>query len=426
MKRLFFLSMLFLQMSLLNAQSIECYDNPDFRNGSFEEINNCGFNQGVIVNAFALGCVPSWYAATGSPDVANATSGITAQDGANYMRMGAANNGQCRTEAAFIEVDMVPGKIYELSFYHRTTEFTLNDLSDLPLNLNIFATSGLINNNNGPILDDCLDLSSESQELYTATSFFSEDWVKVTISNITVDAPQTQLLFFPGSNNNVASFWLLDNVKLVECACFDDCLPPTGLNCRLNQGSNNSLSWNPVSGAVGYIIKIVKKKLICGCTNNANSTRFFYRTSPILVLPNNLTNGCFSWSVQTDCGEGVTSQYSESSCFGPEGECSSIGPTFGFKATKPSDSATPNVYPNPTSKELNFSYQSEADLSVNISIYALDGKLVKRFPEEKYPDGNLNKSWTITQDIPSGVYIVHFNTNNGNFQKKVLINKDSK
>jgi len=189
--------------------------------------------------------------------------------------------------------------------------------------------------------------------------------------------------------------------EIEEDCCEEDCGAPTGLDCS-GFGTFAQLSWNAVPGATSYYVTINPNSSCCGGNASTN-----------IIYP--LTLGT------TQTGP-VTSS---SRCY-KDGECFFIADTPDDRPRlgKPNPSTEPNVYPNPSTGSLNFEFDAEEDLTINVEVYSIDGKLVKAFAEETYPDGFYKKSWNAEEQLTDGIYYIFFKTNLGSFQKKVIISKE--
>jgi hypothetical protein len=79
------------------------------------------------------------------------------------------------------------------------------------------------------------------------------------------------------------------------------------------------------------------------------------------------------------------------------------------------------IYPNPVSNEINVDYNINKSSDIKISLYSVDGKLVKTFTDEKDNKiGTHHEKYNIS-GIESGTYFVVLNSDFGNITKKVTI-----
>ncbi|MBN1153427.1 T9SS type A sorting domain-containing protein [candidate division KSB1 bacterium] len=84
-------------------------------------------------------------------------------------------------------------------------------------------------------------------------------------------------------------------------------------------------------------------------------------------------------------------------------------------------------YPNPFNSSCNIAYSLERMSSVNLSIYSMDGKLVKTLVNERMSPGSHLVSWNGTDNrgisVSSGVYIYRMTTPDGSLMKRLLFLK---
>lgn len=79
-----------------------------------------------------------------------------------------------------------------------------------------------------------------------------------------------------------------------------------------------------------------------------------------------------------------------------------------------------NVFPNPSSDEINVSYQLPKTSIVKISMIEFSGKEIFRSSEEKLPQGNYSQNIKIN-DYPAGTYIINLNVDGRNESRKLLM-----
>jgi len=80
-----------------------------------------------------------------------------------------------------------------------------------------------------------------------------------------------------------------------------------------------------------------------------------------------------------------------------------------------------NVFPNPVSSILNLSYLLNEDTRVNISLYDLEGREVAKLFNEIQNSGTKIERMSIPSDLIKGVYILKFETNSGQYFKKIIV-----
>ena len=98
--------------------------------------------------------------------------------------------------------------------------------------------------------------------------------------------------------------------------------------------------------------------------------------------------------------------------------------TFNVLANEPifGDNFGLNVFPNPSSDEINVSYQLSKSATVRISMIDFSGKEIFRSSEEKQPQGNYSQNIKIN-DYPAGTYIINLNVDGQNESRKLLMVK---
>jgi hypothetical protein len=115
------------------------------------------------------------------------------------------------------------------------------------------------------------------------------------------------------------------------------CYTPKEEKCEATAPTNlqvvgNTLTWNPVPGAIGYIITSPAgnvPQIDCGC-NGSNGVSI----APVTVstnsytLPASLADKCFVWQVTAICKSGEKSPISNQACYTPKEEkCEATTPT---------------------------------------------------------------------------------------------------
>ncbi len=217
----------------------------------------------------------------------------------------------------------------------------------------------------------------------------------------------------------------------IEQVCCDDIL--CGVDAPINLDCDNTLgavllSWDPISGADHYEIQIdINDPTSCGCpiSPNGNISILDETGIPQYLYETDISNACFAWRVRAVCANGIESPDSEIMCFG-HFKCE---PAEGFggggheRGLENNNSITPQVYPNPSSEVLNFELNAPGNLILTVEIYNLNGKLIKSFAEETYPNGFYKKNWVIDEHLTDGLYYVFFKTNFGTYQKNIVISK---
>lgn len=80
-------------------------------------------------------------------------------------------------------------------------------------------------------------------------------------------------------------------------------------------------------------------------------------------------------------------------------------------------------FPNPFSTETTIDYTLENPSTVSISVYDLQGNLVKTLVDSEESYGNNSITWSATSDIAPGAYYVSIKTGTNSIVKKVLLTK---
>ena len=219
------------------------------------------------------------------------------------------------------------------------------------------------------------------------------------------------------------------NFEITSDCCFP-CEVPTNLDCNFDNGL--TFTWDAVPTATAYEVQVIFSDTESGCC------KLDPTAEPILQNHITITNSiqlttflapCFSLKVRALCGDEASSEFSEILCYGP-GKCfpQPLSPDLMRKSVRPSGAnqqteLSPMLYPNPTDGSLNLELKAPGILSLQVSIYSVEGKLIKSFAKAEYPDGNYQRQWTIDSHIPDGLYYVVFDTNYGTYEKKLVISQ---
>ena len=205
-------------------------------NGSFEDIIN-GCPTFVIgdcyPDAFHNQCVPHWASVHGSPDICSQVVNVSPPIGGGIFmsELTAGHSGPiCYNEAIVTTPNLVPGNTYVLKFHH----ITVNNLGDpAPINLEIYQTHELAPtdySSSGAGLRPCseLEIPSDSELIYSANDYSSNEWIEEKICFTALDFPKYQILFVPTLNSIGAEVrnWLID---LVCIEPYSVCTPTTDL-----------------------------------------------------------------------------------------------------------------------------------------------------------------------------------------------------
>ncbi|WP_299337921.1 T9SS type A sorting domain-containing protein [uncultured Psychroserpens sp.] len=184
-----------------------------------------------------------------------------------------------------------------------------------------------------------------------------------------------------------------------EC---DGLTAPTNL-----QAIGSSLTWDPVPGAVEYIISSPSVIRI-ECCRFGVSIAPITTTSTSYTLPLSLQSKCFVWQVTAVCADGTQSVVSEQACHLP----TLVTDGGGVKQRV-------TIYPNPNKGQMSIEVELEGSSFVELDIYRYDGLLVKTVTKEKTKGADLK--FGLDLDLPTGLYLFNFKTKEGVISKRVII-----
>ncbi len=187
------------------------------------------------------------------------------------------------------------------------------------------------------------------------------------------DGSQSAARYFSVPMSAEVCFTATENIDGELCV-YEDCFyyecdnescevsAPTNL-----QVSGNVLSWDPVPGAVGYVVSSPSfiPPSNCDCSSPAFIGNL-QTTNNSLVVPNHLSNRCFYWQVTAICAIGETSQNSFTSCYNPEeGGGDSTDDDIIKRSKNISNSQNPTlaakvtIYPNPSNGNITVNFNDE-------------------------------------------------------------------
>jgi hypothetical protein len=100
--------------------------------------------------------------------------------------------------------------------------------------------------------------------------------------------------------------------------------------------------------------------------------------------------------------------------------------SVGLEEHSANGSAAVSVFPNPSNGLVNLSYTLESDAFVNLFIYDIQGKLVKRLVKQKEQEGSHQTEWDNKDDngnhAAAGVYFYSLKVNEQLFSGRIIIN----
>lgn len=204
----------------------------------------------------------------------------------------------------------------------------------------------------------------------------------------------------PDGHECVYTYDFIYECETKEC---DALTAPTNL-----QNNGSSLSWDPVLGAVEYIISSPSVIRI-DCCRTGVSIAPITTTSSSYALPLSLQSKCFVWQVTAVCADGTQSLVSEQSCHLPT-----------LRLQENADvKESITIYPNPSKGHVDIKVEFDGGSIIELDIYRYDGLLVKTIKREKFDNKTLK--FDLELDLPTGLYLFNFKTKNGMTSKRVII-----
>ncbi|MEM8907606.1 MAG: T9SS type A sorting domain-containing protein [Bacteroidota bacterium] len=208
-----------------------------------------------------------------------------------------------------------------------------------------------------------------------------------------------------------------------------NCLPPPcnvpqNLRCENEAGSlGRRLSWTAVAGATSYQVYIDASAAAlsaCDCAEGNVSTQTVLVNQAYYLLPFNLVNECFQWKVKANCGEGYGSTFSTPICYTGHSSCGvSLDYVEPSKSKHFSPQLQSNVYPNPSSGQLNIELNAPEAFTLIINIYTIEGQLVRSMDKGYIDNAHYQEQWD--SDLAQGLYFLVFKTSLGQHQEKIWI-----
>lgn len=80
-----------------------------------------------------------------------------------------------------------------------------------------------------------------------------------------------------------------------------------------------------------------------------------------------------------------------------------------------------SIFPNPVKERVNVNYSLTSASEVTISVYSLEGKLVKVLAKTSKPAGNVEDSFNLGAGLTKGTYLLELRTENGVSTQKMMI-----
>lgn len=173
------------------------------------------------------------------------------------------------------------------------------------------------------------------------------------------------------------------------------------------QVSGNTLTWNPVPGAIAYIVSSPGggvKIIDCGCDKyNGISIAPVTVNTNSYNLPSSLKERCFVWQVTAICKSEKKSPISIQACYN--------GPKKG----------TISIYPNPNKGNMTIKIDTDSNANTALNIYKFDGTLIKTIDNLKPKNGHLDFNLNLQSRLNTGIYFFVFNIGENTISKKVII-----
>jgi len=216
---------------------------------------------------------------------------------------------------------------------------------------------------------------------------------------------------------------------------------PTGLGLTHIDASHDQFWWNPVPGAVSYVLVLsLGDPTCCGWPGGdampappvvTFPVTFNSETVDLDQLPWPLiadgVPGCYSWYVYAVCADGSSSMTSALKCSSDDGSGipderpgastpngatgyngaghTTVGSSLGNAVPGSSEGASMQVYPNPASEAVTIGVKAIGNGKVNISIVDINGRIVKTFNNLAAANGTLSLTWD-AGSLDNGIYLV--------------------
>jgi len=81
-----------------------------------------------------------------------------------------------------------------------------------------------------------------------------------------------------------------------------------------------------------------------------------------------------------------------------------------------------DIFPNPISNRVSFSYSVDGNKNVSAALYNLNGQMVQEFFNEEKTAGEHNESFNINSEMSMGLYLIQVKMDDKVFFKKVMAN----
>lgn len=248
-----------------------------------------------------------------------------------------------------------------------------------------------------------------------------------TGANLSIPAGQRCYYVTHQVDNQCGPTCAAQTICNISCGNPNQCYLPSPQHLTYDY-STHKLSWDPVPGAVSYIIQVTPNDPACcvhgdpppfksGPTFNIPVTTYSHTLDYYTDLGMDVDFLCFSWRVIPVCEGGTNGPPSATFC--------ADGDHHGFRETgvAPSAAAIPtalDIFPNPPKGTVNFDIATTTDAELTLRITDLTGKTVKVFDKVKTTNKKAAIRWN-TESLNKGVYLVNVETSDHQAISKKLV-----
>lgn len=187
--------------------------------------------------------------------------------------------------------------------------------------------------------------------------------------------------------------------------CEDDCSVATPTNVQV---IDNIISWDPVPGAIGYIVENATIWPIdCRCEFPSSIAQPIETTGTSVTLPTG-HGRCFAVQVRAICADGSPSQPSEVIC-------------VGGRRGDPKQIEKIEISPNPNKGDMHIKIFGEKGAEFQLNVYSFNGTLIKTFENKRMQDSSISMYWDAKSKLTKGIYFFIFSTDKERITKQVII-----
>jgi len=197
----------------------------------------------------------------------------------------------------------------------------------------------------------------------------------------------------------------------IDCDFVDNPNPECETSQPINLVLNGTtLSWDPVPGAVGYVVESTNFWPADGCNcDNPVSIIPIQTTAPTATLPLNQST-CAVVQVRARCADGSLSDASDWICVGGHGGHGG-----------PKGVAHVGITPNPSDGDVTFTLDVNYDTNVVIEVYDFYGNNVKTLTNTMLANNQKSIEWNGAGLLRRGVYLIKIKTNKETLYKKMIV-----